>query len=52
MDSAYMTDTTLPSIIEQNPKPGTSVKSGRTVYLTVNAVGAPLADVPDLVGKL
>ena len=51
MDSAYMTDKPPLSIIEQNPKPGTSVKSGRTVYLTVNAIGAPLADVPDLVGK-
>ncbi len=51
MDSAYMTDKPPFSIIDQNPKPGTSVKSGRTIYLTINAAGAPLADVPDLVGK-
>jgi beta-lactam-binding protein with PASTA domain len=51
MDSAYMTDKPPLSVIEQNPKPGTSVKSGRTIYLTINALGAPLADVPDLIGK-
>jgi beta-lactam-binding protein with PASTA domain len=51
MDSAYMPDKPPFSVIEQNPKPETVVKSGRMVYLTVNASGAPLADVPDLVGK-
>lgn len=51
MDSAYMTDKPPLSVIEQSPKPGTSVKSGRTIYLTINAIGAPLADVPDLIGK-
>jgi beta-lactam-binding protein with PASTA domain len=51
MDSAYMPDKPALSIIEQNPKPETVVKSGRTIYLTVNATGAPLTDVPDLVGK-
>ncbi|MCW3125389.1 MAG: domain containing protein [Bacteroidetes bacterium] len=51
MDSAYMTDKPPLSIIEQSPKPGTSVKSGRTIYLTINALGAPLAEIPDLIGK-
>ncbi len=51
MDSAYMPDKPALSIIEQNPKPETVVKSGRTIYLTVNASSAPLAEVPDLVGK-
>lgn len=51
MDSAYMTDKPPLSIVEQSPKAGSSVKSGRTIYLTVNASSAPLADVPDLVGK-
>ena len=51
MDSAYMPDKPALSIIEQNPKPETVVKSGRTIYLTVNATSAPLADIPDLVGK-
>jgi beta-lactam-binding protein with PASTA domain len=51
MDSAYMPDKPALSIIEQNPRPETVVKSGRTIYLTVNASSAPLAVVPDLVGK-
>ena len=51
MDSAYMPDKPAMSIIEQNPKPETVVKSGRTIYLTINAISAPLTDVPDLVGK-
>jgi beta-lactam-binding protein with PASTA domain len=51
MDSVYMPDKPAFCVIEQNPKPETIVKSGRTVYLTVNAGSAPLADVPDLVGK-
>lgn len=51
MDSTYMPDKPAMSIIEQNPKPETVVKSGRTIYLTVNATSAPSAEVPDLVGK-
>jgi len=51
MDSAYMPDKPALSIIEQTPKPETVVKSGRTIYLTVNATSAPLTEVPDLVGR-
>jgi beta-lactam-binding protein with PASTA domain len=51
MDSAYMPDKPALAIIDQNPKPETVVKSGRTVYLTVNATNAPLTEVPDLIGK-
>ena len=51
MDSAYMPDKPPLSIIEQNPKPETVVKSGRTIYLTVNSASAPLTEVPDLIGK-
>ena len=51
MDSVYMTDKPPLTIVDQNPKPESVVKSGRTVYLTVNATMAPLAEVPDLVGK-
>ena len=49
-------DTTVPSlnapagtVIGQEPPPGTTVKRGRTVYLTVSA-GAKNKTVPDLVG--
>ena len=51
MDSTYMPEKPAMSIIEQNPKPETVVKSGRIIYLTVNATSAPSAEVPDLVGK-
>ena len=51
MDSTYMPDKPPLSIIDQNPKPGTLVKAGRTIYLTINAAGAPNAEIPDLVGK-
>ena len=51
MDSVYMPDKPPLSVIEQNPKPETTVKSGRTIYLTVNAIKAPLVDMPDLIGK-
>lgn len=51
MDSAYMPDKPALCIIEQNPKPETVVKAGRTIYLTVNATSAPMAEVPDLIGK-
>ena len=51
MDSTYMPDKPALSIIDQNPKPGASVKAGRTIYLTINAAGAPIAEIPDLVGK-
>lgn len=49
-------DTTVPSlnapagtVVGQDPQPGTVVKRGRTVYLTVSA-GAKSKTVPDLVG--
>ena len=51
MDSVYVADKPPLTIIEQNPKPETTVKSGRTIYLTINALKAPLVDMPDLVGK-
>ncbi len=49
-------DTTVPSlnapagtVVGQDPQPGTVVKRGRTVYLTVSS-GAKSKTVPDLVG--
>ena len=38
----------LPDILEQNPAGGSKVKSGRTVYLTVNADSAPKVAIPDV----
>ena len=36
------------AILEQNPAGGSKVKSGRTVYLTVNADSAPKVAIPDV----
>ncbi len=47
-DSTYDEHKTALAIIEQNPKPGSSVKSFRTIYLTVNSKSAPQIQMPDL----
>ena len=51
MDSVFDMNKPPLSIMEQNPKPGSKVKEGRTIYITVNATKAPTTEVPDLVGK-
>lgn len=49
-DSVYI-DTAAPmSVIRQSPDADASVKSHRTIYLTVNRAVAPLIDMPDLRG--
>src|SRR4029077_13335018 len=39
------------AVAEQNPKPNSKVKEGRTIYVTVNASSAPTTEIPDLVGR-
>jgi beta-lactam-binding protein with PASTA domain len=51
LDSTFQADLPPNSILDQTPKPGTKVKQGRTIYLTLNAYNAPLVEIPDLVGK-
>lgn len=51
MDSTFDMSKPPMSIVDQNPKPGSKVKEGRTVYLTINAANAPLTEIPDLIGK-
>lgn len=50
-DSTY--DATAPagSVLEQTPKAGALVKSGRKVFLTINLNGEPMVCFPDLVGN-
>jgi beta-lactam-binding protein with PASTA domain len=36
------------SVLDQNPRPGSRVKTDRTIYLTVNAKAAPEIKMPDL----
>lgn len=51
MDSVF--DDTKPplAIVDQNPKAGSKVKTGRTIYITINATSAPTVEVPDLIGR-
>lgn len=35
-------------VIEQKPKPGSYVKDGRTIYLTINSGKVPMKAVPDV----
>lgn len=49
-DSVYV-DTAAPaSVVRQSPDADATVKSNRTIYLTVNRAVAPLVDMPDLRG--
>lgn len=48
VDSDYIKGLAPGTVLEQTPKPGSIVKSGRTIYLTVNAANAPTRALPDL----
>ena len=48
IDSSYVKGIAPGAILEQNPAGGSKVKSGRTVYLTVNADSAPKVAIPDI----
>jgi beta-lactam-binding protein with PASTA domain len=48
IDSAYVADIAPGTIIEQDPDPGTNVKEGRTIYLTMVTTNAPIVSLPDL----
>lgn len=51
MDSVYDMSKPPMSIVDQNPKPNTKVKEGRTIYITINATKAPTTEIPDLIGR-
>ena len=51
MDSVYDMSKPPMSIIDQNPKPNSKVKEGRTIYITINATKAPTTEIPDLIGR-
>lgn len=48
IDSSYVKGTAPGAILEQNPAGGAKVKSGRTVYLTINTDSAPKVAIPDI----
>lgn len=47
-DSGYNRNLATGSVLMQQPKAGTEVKSGRKVYLTVNSGSAPTLTMPDI----
>lgn len=50
IDSVYVRRMAKGAVYRQNPKAGTSVKSGRRVMLTINATVAKKVTMPNLVG--
>lgn len=49
-DSVYVDTVPPSSVVRQSPDADATVKSNRTIYLTVNRAVAPLIDMPDLRG--
>lgn len=49
-DSVYNDGANPGYVVEQIPSPGSVVKPGRPVYLTINAVNPPQVQIPALVG--
>jgi hypothetical protein len=48
IDSVYVQDQPAGTIVEQDPDPGTNVKPGRVIYLTMVTRLAPNVTLPDL----
>lgn len=48
IDSSYVKGIAPGAVLEQNPAGGAKVKSGRTVYLTVNTGSTPQVVIPDI----
>lgn len=51
-DSAYNKHAAPGSVLDQMPKPGTEVKGGRVVYVTVNLKGEPTVTMPAISSSL
>lgn len=47
-DSTYSSSAVPGIVLEQTPKSGSEVKSGRVIYLTINLNGEPMVKMPDL----
>lgn len=48
-DTGYVKSLPPGIILDQLPAPGTIVKSGRTIYLTINATDSPTLILPDII---
>src|SRR5690606_7865149 len=47
VDSVYQTDATPGIIIDQDPSPGSNVKTNRTIYITMITMTPPFVNFPD-----
>ena len=50
-DSVFVKRMKRGAVYRQNPTPGSKVKKGRRIVLTINAVNAKKVTMPDLVGR-
>lgn len=48
-DSAYNREKPAGTILQQTPGPGTLVKSGHTIYVTINSTSSPSFAIPDII---
>lgn len=48
-DTGYVKTLPADCVLEQSLKPGTKVKSGRVVYLVINATDTPTLSIPDVI---
>lgn len=51
VDSAYVRKLPAGIVLEQKPVPGSRVKSGREIYLTINQKQTPMNTIPDIAGN-
>ncbi|MDR2936261.1 MAG: PASTA domain-containing protein [Rikenellaceae bacterium] len=49
-DSLYLPARTGGTVLEQNPSPGSQVKSGRRIFLTINSFRPKTAEIPYVTG--
>lgn len=51
IDTVFREGAKRGTVVEQNPIAGSQVKENRTIYLTVNAPGVQMVEMPDLIDK-
>lgn len=50
-DSVYVQGQPPLTVLDQNPRPSSKVKRGRTIYVTINTDDAPLVPLPNLMSQ-
>lgn len=48
-DTGYVKTLPADAVLDLSPEAGSKVKSGRTIYLTINASGSPVLTLPDVI---